>query len=106
VEEPPSSICYSVDMAAGHHESSDNLNKESHQLTPGMSPYTPPQTPSPRSRRCIIVRIALVLILTAVIATSSILLVGPQVIVIVPVAIGVGIVFALRRSFWSLVCFG
>jgi hypothetical protein len=30
----------------------------------------------------------------------------PQTIVIVPVAIGAGIVFTLRRSFWSLVCFG
>ena len=46
------------------------------------------------------------LILTVVIAASNVLLVRHQVIVIVPVAIGAGIVFALRRSFWPLVGFG
>ena len=33
-------------------------------------------------------------------------MVGPQIVFIVPVALLVGIVFAVRRSFWSMVCFG
>jgi hypothetical protein len=51
-------------------------------------------------------RVTLVMLLTVVIAASSIVMIGPQIIVVVPVAIGAGVVFALRRSFWSLVCFG
>jgi len=91
-----------VDMAVGHQQ----LSEKGKQVSPRMSPYTPPQTPSPPSRKSIIVKIALVLILTVVIAASSIVMVGPQIILIVPVALVLGIVFALRRSFWSLVCFG
>ena len=71
-----------------------------------MSPSTPPQMPSLPSGRSIIVRVALVLMLTVAIAASSIMMVGPQINVIMPLAIGVGIISALRRSFWSLVCFG
>jgi hypothetical protein len=48
----------------------------------------------------------LVIVLTAIIAASNIIMVGPQILVIVPVALLSGVVFALRRSFWSLVCFG
>jgi hypothetical protein len=51
-------------------------------------------------------RAAPVLILTVGIAASSIVMIGPQIIVIVPVALVAGLVFAIRRSFWSLVCFG
>jgi len=71
-----------------------------------MSPYTPPQTPTEPSGRFSIARAALVLILTAGIAASSILMVGPQIVLIVPLAWVLGLAFALRRSFWSLVCFG
>ena len=71
-----------------------------------MSPYTPPQTPTEHSGSYSIPRAALVLILTVAIAASSILMVGPQIIVIVPLVWVLGLVFALRRSFWSLVCFG
>ena len=46
------------------------------------------------------------IVLTVVLAASSIMMVGPQILLIVPVALLAGIVFALRRSFWSLVCFG
>ena len=71
-----------------------------------MSPYTPPQTPSHPSGRFSIARVALAMLLTLVIAASSIVMVGPQIVLIVPVAFVLGLVFALRRSFWSLVCFG
>ena len=39
-------------------------------------------------------------------SVGGMLMIGPQIMVIVPVAIAAGIVFALRRSFWSFVCFG
>ena len=71
-----------------------------------MSPSTPPEMPTELSVQSRIARGALVLLLTAVIAASSIIMVGPQILLIVPVALLAGIVFALRRSFWSLVCFG
>ena len=71
-----------------------------------MSPYTPPQTPTEPSGRFSIARAALMLILTAAMAASSILMVGPQIVVIVPLALVLGLMFALRRSSWSLVCFG
>ena len=58
------------------------------------------------SGRFTTVTAALVLILTAGIAASSILMVGPQIVVIVPLALVLGLMFALRRSSWSLVCFG
>jgi hypothetical protein len=41
-------------------------------------------------------RVTLVMLLTVVIAASSIVMIGPQIILIVPVAIGAGIVFTLR----------
>jgi hypothetical protein len=71
-----------------------------------MSSHTPPTTPSTRSGRTKFVRTALVLILTVAVAASSVLMVGPQIVLIVPVTLVLGLVFALRRSFWSLVCFG
>ena len=46
------------------------------------------------------------MLLTLVIAASGIVMVGPQIVLIVPVVFVLGLVFALRRSFWSLVCFG
>jgi hypothetical protein len=71
-----------------------------------MSPYTSPETPTNPSGRFTIARAVLVLILTAVIAASSIVMIGPQIMLIVPLALVAGIVVAMRRSFWSLVCFG
>jgi hypothetical protein len=53
-----------------------------------------------------LIKTSAALFLTAIIAAGSILMIGPQIMIIVPMAIGAGIVFALRRSFWSLVCFG
>lgn len=47
-----------------------------------------------------------VLLLTAVLSAGSALMIGPQIMVIVPLSIVAGIVFAIRRSFLSLVCFG
>jgi hypothetical protein len=71
-----------------------------------MSPYSPPQPTIGNPLEFRFVRAALVLILTAIIAASSIAMVGPQIIVIVPLALGLGIFYALHRSFGSLVCFG
>jgi hypothetical protein len=71
-----------------------------------MPPHTPPETPTRPSVQSGIVRGALVPFLTVVIAASSIIMVGPQILLIVPLALAVGLVFALRRSSWSLVCFG
>ena len=51
-------------------------------------------------------RIMIVLLVTAILTASAVIMIGPQIMLIVPAAIGVGIVFALRRSFLSLVCFG
>ena len=51
-------------------------------------------------------RAMFVFILSTIIAASSILMVGPQIIVIVPLALVLGIFFAVRRSFVSLVCLG
>lgn len=45
-------------------------------------------------------------ILTVLIAASSILMVGPQVLLIVPVTLVFGLAFAFRWSLWSPVCFG
>ena len=65
-----------------------------------------PETPTGPKARFSPTRAVLVIVLTAVIAASSIMMVGSQIVFIVPVALLAGIVFALRRSFWSLVCFG
>jgi len=89
-------------MAVGHQQLSENGGQTPQQLTPRMSPHTPTESSAGLS----IARATLAMLLTVVIAASSIVMVGPQIIVIVPVALGAGLVFALRRSFWSLVCFG
>ena len=65
-----------------------------------------PETPTGPKARFSPTRAVLVIVLTAVIAASSIIMVGQQILLIVPVALLAGIVFALRRSFWSMVCFG
>jgi 4-hydroxybenzoate polyprenyltransferase len=57
-----------------------------------MSPYTPPQTPTEPSGRFSPARAALVLILTVAIAANSILMVGPQIVGIVPLALVLGLV--------------
>ena len=51
-------------------------------------------------------KLIVVFLLTAIITAGSLLMVGPQILAIVPVAIVAGIVFAIRRTFFSLVCFG
>jgi hypothetical protein len=47
-----------------------------------------------------------VVLLTAILTAGAYFMIGPQIMVIVPVAIVAGIFFAIRRSFLSLVCFG
>ncbi len=51
-------------------------------------------------------KLIVVLLLTAIVTAGSLLMIGPQIMVIVPVGIVAGIVFAVRRSFLSLVFFG
>jgi len=53
-----------------------------------------------------ILKSILVLLLTAVLTAGAVFMVGPQIMVIVPAAVVAGIVFAVRRSCLSLVCFG
>ena len=65
-----------------------------------MLPYSPPQSPTGNSGNFRFTRVALVLILSAIIAAGSIVMIGPQIIVIVPLALVLGIFFAVRRSFW------
>jgi hypothetical protein len=69
------------------------------------TPHAPETLTGPEARFSP-TRAVLVIVLTAVIAASSVLMVGPQIVFIVPVALLAGIVFAVGRSFWSLVCFG
>ena len=71
-----------------------------------MPSHTPEQHPTGKSANVRVTRAALVLVLSAIIAAGSILMIGPQIIVIVPLALVLGILFAVQRSFWSLVCFG
>ncbi len=47
-----------------------------------------------------------VLLLTAIFTAGSLLMIGPQIMVIIPLAIVAGIIFAVRRSHLSLACFG
>ncbi len=53
-----------------------------------------------------IAKITAVVLLTALITAASLLMIGPQIMFIAPLALVAGIVFAVCRSFWSLVCFG
>ena len=63
-----------------------------------MSPDIPPNA-SPRSSPNFgLARSAAMLILTAMTSAGGMLMIGPQIMVIVPVAIAAGIVFALRNS--------
>ncbi len=71
-----------------------------------MSPDSPQQSPIGNSGNFRFTRAALLLILSAIIAAGSIAMIGSQIMVIVPLAVVFGIFFAVRRSFWSLVCFG
>lgn len=52
------------------------------------------------------IRSLVTLLLTAILTAGSALMIGPQIMIIVPAAIVAGTVFAVRRSFLSLVCFG
>ena len=51
-------------------------------------------------------KLIVALLLTAIVTAGSLLMIGPQIMVIVPVVIVAGIVFAVRRSFLSFVFFG
>ena len=95
-----------VDLAIGHQQLSGNGSQASQRLAPHMSPHTPLQKLTQYSRKSIIARMAVVLILTVAVAASSILMVGPQMVLIVPLALVLGLVLVLRRSFWSLVSLG
>ena len=44
--------------------------------------------------------------LTAILTAGAYFIIGPQIMIIVPVAVLAGVVLAFRRSFLSLVCFG
>jgi|TARA_B100001093_G_scaffold341422_1_gene326149 hypothetical protein len=57
-------------------------------------------------RRNAIVKSIVVVLLTAILTLAAYFMIGPQIMIIVPVAIVGGIIFAFRRSFISLVCFG
>lgn len=72
----------------------------------GMSPYSIPQSVPESSSNFSFPRAALVLILSALITAGSLLMIGPQIILMVPLSIIIGIIFAVRRSYWSSVLFG
>ena len=74
--------------------------------TTDTSPYSPPESPTQDLGSYRFMRASKVLTLSVIIAASSILMIGPQIVVVVPLALGLGILFAVRRSYWSLVCFG
>jgi Na+-transporting NADH:ubiquinone oxidoreductase subunit NqrE len=54
----------------------------------------------------IVLKCIVVLLLTAVVTGGAVFMIGPQIMIIVPAAIVAGMVFAVRRCFLSLVCFG
>ena len=64
------------------------------------------QNESSAMKRAIIINSLIVLLLTAILTAGAVLMVGPQIMIIVPAAIVTGVVLAVRRSFLSLVCFG
>jgi hypothetical protein len=37
---------------------------------------------------------------------GSVLMIGPQILIIIPAAFTAGIILAVKRSFWALTCFG
>jgi len=57
-------------------------------------------------KRTAIIKSIVVVLLTAILTLGAYFMIGPQITIIVPVAIVAGIIFAFRRSFISLVCFG
>jgi 1,4-dihydroxy-2-naphthoate octaprenyltransferase len=57
-------------------------------------------------KRTAIIKSIGVVLLTAILTLGAYFMIGPQITIIVPVAIVAGIIFAFRRSFISLVCFG
>ncbi len=76
-----------------------------------MLPFSPPtsnqqQVPTQNLRDFRFTRAALVLALSVVIAASCIVMVGPQITVIVPVALILGVCFAVQRSYGAMICFG
>jgi len=71
-----------------------------------MSSATPSNATPNSSLGVRLTKAIAVLILSAVIVVCGMLMIGPQILVIVPVAIAAGTVFAFKRSSWSYVCFG
>ena len=57
-------------------------------------------------KRTAIIKSIGVVLLTAILTLGAYFMIGPQITIIVPVAIVAGIILAFRRSFISLVCFG
>ena len=57
-------------------------------------------------KRTAIIKSIFVVLLTAILTLGAYFMIGPQITIIVPVAIVAGIILAFRRSFISLVCFG
>lgn len=57
-------------------------------------------------KRNAIIKSIVVVLLTAILTLGAYFMIGPQIMIIVPVAIVAGIIFAFRRSFISFVCFG
>ena len=66
-------------------------------------PQAQPKQTSPGLRW---IRFIAVLVLSVIISLSSFLMVGPQIIFLVPVCLVAGVFCAVRRSFWSLVWIG
>ena len=66
-------------------------------------PQAQPKQTSPGLRW---IRFIAVLVLSVIISLGSFLLVGPQIIFIVPLCLVAGVFCAVRRSFWSLVWIG
>ena len=68
---------------------------------------TPPASPNESSAmKHVMIRGVVVLLLTAIFTAGAALMIGPQILIMVPAAMLGGIIFALRRSFLSLVCIG
>ena len=57
-------------------------------------------------KRGILINSVIVLLLMAILTAGAALMIGPQIMIIVPTAIAAGIFLAFRRSYLSLVCFG
>ena len=68
--------------------------------------YYESQNESNTMKRNALIESVVVVLLTAILTLGAYFMIGPQITIIVPVAIFAGIIFAFRRSSISLVCFG